>query len=211
VEAARETGYYGAIPAASLLPLIPVPEEEDEESEIKHFCLTPQHDVYADVVREIQTNGESINLNALMGLVMKGLHDGLGLNRSVFAMLGQDRSSVRARYLSGTDNDPEFSQFELSLETSHLFTHLMKKQQSVWINDDNRDQFWKFVPDSFKELIKTDSFYASSVFIDGKPIGLFYSDRHIADCHLDEDSYKHFKSLVHLAGKTLEKQRAKSS
>lgn len=210
VEAARETEYYGAIPAANLLPLIPVPEEEDEESELKHFCLTPQPAIYAEVVREIQDNAESINLNALMGLVMKGLHDGLGLNRSVFAMLSQDRSSVKARYLSGTDNDPEFSQFELPLEPSNLFTHLMKKQQSVWINDENRDKFWKLLPDRFKNLIKTDSFYASSVFIDDKPIGLFYSDRHIADCHLDEDSYKHFKSLVHLAGRTLEMQRTKS-
>ena len=211
VDAARETGFYNAIPAANLLPLIPVPEEEDEEPELKHFCLISQHHIYDEVVREIQTNGESINLNALMGLVMKGLHDGLGLNRSVFAMLGQDRSSVHARYLSGTDNDPEFSQFELSLEPSNLFTHLMKKQQSVWINDENREKFWKLVPDTFKDLIKTDSFYASSVFIDDKPIGLFYSDRHITDCHLDEDSYGYFKSLVYLAGKTLEMQRKQNN
>ncbi|MDT8404688.1 MAG: HDOD domain-containing protein [Sulfuriflexus sp.] len=208
VDAARETAYYGAIPAANLLPLIPVPEVEDDVAEPRHFCLTPQHDVYEQVVSEIQANGEAINLNELMGLVMKGLHDGLGLNRSVFAMLSQDRSSVRARYLSGTDNDPEFSQFELLLEPTNLFTHLMKKQQSVWISDTNRDKFWKLIPDAFKELIKTDAFYASSVFINDKPIGLFYSDRHITDCHLDEDSYQHFKSLVHLAGATLEKQRA---
>lgn len=210
VDAARETEYYGAIPAASLLPLIPVPEEEDEDAKLKHFCLTPQPTVYEDIVRNIQRDGESINLNALMGLVMRALHDGLGLNRSVFAMLSQDRSSVKARYLSGADNDPEFSQFELSLETSNLFTHLMKKQQSVWINDENREKFWNLVPDSLKKLIKTDSFYASSVFVEGKPIGLFYSDRHITDCHLDEDSYKRFKSLVHLVGATLERQRAKS-
>ncbi|WP_126454142.1 HDOD domain-containing protein [Sulfuriflexus mobilis] len=209
VEAARETAFYEAIPAASLLPLIPVPETEDDDEAPVHFCLTRQEAVFSEVVAEIQQNGENIDLNALMTLVMRGLHDGLGLNRSVFAMLGLDRTSLKARYLSGTDNDPEFSKFTLSLEPANLFTHLMKKPQSVWINDDNREKFWKLLPESFRNLIRTDSFYASSVFIDEKPIGLFYSDRHIEDCYLDEDSYKRFKSLIHLAAGTMQKQRAK--
>ena len=59
----------------------------------------------------------------------------------------------------------------------------------------------------FKDLIETESFYISSVFVDNKPVGMFYTDRHTADCYLDEASYQRFKQITQLTGKAMEEQR----
>ena len=144
-----------------------------------------------------------------MNLVTRCLHDGLGLNRVVFTMLeGLEHDELNARYMSGTDNDPEFNQFKISLSPTNLFTHVMKKPQSIWLNDDNKDKYGKLVPDSLKEIIHTSSFFAGSVFVGDKPIGMFYVDRHTEDCHLDEATYKRFKVLIQLVGKAIEAQQA---
>ena len=215
VAAARESEWYKVIPAATLLPIIPEFKLDDEgnwisveEVEHHHFCLMPQIDVYDEIILQIQTEARKLDLSGLMSLVTRCLHDGLGLNRVVFAMLeGMEHDELNARYMLGTDNDPEFNQFKIGLIPSNLFTHVMKKSQSIWLNEGNKEKYWKLVPDSLKEIINTSSFFAGSVFVDGKPIGLFYADRHIGDCYLDEASYKRFKVLIQLVGKAIEAQR----
>ncbi len=218
IDAARESEWYQVTPAAALLPRIPEFEldndgnpiiaEEIEEAP-HHFCLMPQLEVYNDLIENIRSAASLIDLGTLMILAMRAMHDGLGLNRVVFAMLeGVEHDELKARYMTGTDNDPEFNQFKIMLVPVNLFTHVMKKAQSIWLNDGNKDKYLKLVPDKFKEIIRTDSFYAGSVFVDGKPIGLFYADRHTEDCHLDEMTYKRFKVLIQLVGKAIEAQRA---
>ena len=217
VAAARESEWYQVIPAAALLPRIPEFELDaegnpiiiEDEHDLQHFCLMPQLEVFDTLIDNIRSAASLIDLSALMTLVMRAMHDGLGLNRVVFAMLeGIDHDELKARYMAGTDNDPEFNQFMISLVPVNLFTHVMKKAQSIWLNDENKEKYLKLIPQKFQEIIRTESFFAGSVFVDGKPIGLFYADRHTRDCHLDKKTYNRFKILIQLVGKAIEVQRA---
>jgi len=216
VAAARESAWFEVTPAATLLPLIPEFELDEEgqliaqidEHDSQHFCLMPQLNIYNEIIEHIQAKASTLDLNTLMDLVTRCLHDGLGLNRVVFAMLeGYEHDQLNARYMSGTDNDPEFNQFKISLSPVNLFTHVMKKAQSIWLHEGNKEKYWKLVPDKLKSIIITDSFFAGSVFVDEKPIGLFYADRHTEDCLLDEATYKRFKILIQLVGKAIDAQR----
>jgi hypothetical protein len=222
VGAARESSLYGALPAAALLPMLPGPwpdeddlkdrfgNAEEEEGAPRHFCLTPQLSFFDDTIDQLKTMiSGNPDLNNLMSIIMKGLHDGIGLNRVVFALLSQDHTSLNGRYLLGTDNDPMFSRFHIDVDIgqNNLFAQMIKKPCSVWINETNRPKMWPLIPNKFKELINTDSFFAMSVFVDDKPVGLFYADRHFKESHLDEQSYKHFKQLCQLASKGIQKTR----
>lgn len=221
VEAARDVEHLGTWPAAARLPMLPgeepMPEGEKEpagEPEADapvHFCLMPQWLVYDEVVAQLpQLDPETSNLHDLMTRVMRGLHDGLGLNRVVFAMLSRDRSVLQARYLAGTDNDPAFSQFRLQLDRPHLFKRLLEREQAVWVNETNHAKFWPLVPEPVQRLIQTDTFFSASVVIDGKPIGLFYADRHLPDSRLDQNAYQRFKHLCQLSTVAISRLRKAS-
>jgi HD-like signal output (HDOD) protein len=223
VRAAREAAFYGARPAAALLPLLPGGEDilikdefPDEAQPVEHVipaqetpsgdaavCLIPQQDVFRQVVAELEANLGKFELNEVMRKVVHGMHDGAGLNRVVFTMLTPDRSKLQARFMIGSDNDPLFNRFEIVLDKPHLFTRLMEKPQSLWLNDDNRNKFWPLVPEEIKHLIQTDTFCTMSFHLRGKPVGLFYADRHSGDCHLDEHAYQQFRQLCQLAAKGL--------
>lgn len=221
VEAARDTLVYGVRPAAARLPMLPEgpadgdsasgeadEHEAGEAGRPKHFCLAPQPAIYERAFAELSRGPESdLELSDLMALAMRGLHDGLGLNRVVFAMLTPDHGALRARFLAGTDHDPHFNRFAVTLDEPHLFQRMLEKPQSVWVNDDNRERLWPLVPAVIRELIRTDSFFAVSVVVEGKPIGLFYADRHFDDCHLDPVAYERFKRLCLLAGRALGRER----
>lgn len=217
VSAARETLFYNTRPAAALLPMLPskmkkpqrdvqkdgqdagAAETPDIDSATTQVCLVPQQNVYQDIVNELRENIADFSLNDLMRKIIHGMHDGAGLNRVVFTMLSPDRSTLQTRFMIGTDNDAVFNNFQIDVNKRNLFSLLLRKQQSVWVNDSNRDKYWPLVPKDIKDLIKTDSFYAMSVHVNDKPVGMFYADRHGADCQLNEQIYTRFCELCKLA------------
>jgi HD-like signal output (HDOD) protein len=227
VRAAREADFYGARPVAALLPLLPGGEEALIQDEFPGkpasprtssasgvetipssrsgnsggVCLMPQPPIFKKTVMEIRAKLGQLELSEVMRKVIHGMHHGAALNRVVFAAMTPNGKMLQARFMTGSDNDPEFNRFEISLDKPHLFTRLMEKPQSLWINDDNREKFWRLVPQGFKDRIQTDCFFVMSMHANGKPIGLFYADRHRADCQLDKACYEQFRTLCQMAVK----------
>jgi len=170
---------------------------------VAQVCLLPQADLFTRTLRELHKGMGKMELSELMRKTVHGMHDGIGLNRVVFCVLDQKREKLVSRYMLGSDNDPVFSRFEILLDKPHLFTRLMEKQVSLWINDDNRKKFWPLVPDEVRTLIKTNSFFVMSIHVHEKPVGLFYADRRSLDCKLDGHAYKQFRQICQFAAKGL--------
>ncbi|HEB92437.1 MAG TPA: HDOD domain-containing protein [Gammaproteobacteria bacterium] len=227
VRAAHEAAFYSASAPAALLPRVPGDEQflineefppQADDTSVRHpstaatedsgpatdsaiVCLSPQPAIFDTIRQEMQAGIGKLEINDMLRKAIHGMHDGAGLNRALFAMLSADRNYLQARFLIGTDSDPYFNRFRIRLDQPHLFKRLMEKPQSIRIHDGNREKFWGLVPSAVKTLIKTNSFCAQSVHINGKPVGLFYADRHSQDCDLDETTYQRFRQMCQLAVK----------
>lgn len=188
-------------PAASVTT--PPPTAEIATGTNAQICLSPQPELFKKALSELHQGIGTLDPSELMRMAVHCMHDGIGLNRAVFTLLRKHPDKLISRYIVGSDNDPIFSRFEINLDQPHLFTRLLEKQVSLWINDDNRAKFWPMVPGPFKTLIKTNSFFAMSVHVDGKPMGLFYADRRSPDCKLDDASYQQFRQVCQIAAKGL--------
>ena len=207
VAEARHWEWYGVPPAAAWLPMLPGdwPKEEDEttadtEAEI---CLAPQPATYQQIMDEIAAHlDESLDLHGMMTLVLRGMREGVGLHRVVFALLTQDRTTLKAKYVVGGQSSP-LGQFHFDLRTPNLFGRLLEKAQSVWLNDSNRSSIGPLIPAAARQVIGDGEFFAMSVFVRDKPVGLFYADRGRSGCTLDEHSYQAFKRLCLRAGEGL--------
>ncbi len=204
VDVAHESALYGVPPAALGLAYIPSkPEEKMEiqehdpiEGPAAEICLMPQIQSLKLLLRILTSKKlPTENTYKLISHILKGLHDGIGLNRVVFARLDTDNKLLKTEKIIGVDNDPLFGRFEISLEPANLFSQLMKKSQAVLINDQSREKFWPLVPDEFKKLIGTNSFIAMSIFVADKPVGMIYADRRHSACQVDEQAYQYFKTI----------------
>lgn len=212
VEVARQTNYYGVMQSASLLPQI---RNHTEQKQIKQtiskdyqadICLTPQINVLRDTLAKLKLAIQKKQSQASMiRICMQGMHDGIGLNRVVFAVTDDENKSLRVKLVMGADNDPVFNRFKINLNKPHLFFKLIKKPQAVCINDSNRQKFWPLVPIEFRKLIGTNSFMAMSVFNGDKLLGLFYADRHTSACQVDDKSYSYFKNMCNTLGQAIGK------
>lgn len=216
VDVARESALYGVPPAALGLAYIPPADEEqtdiqkqesiEEQEQEAEICLMPQIQSLK-LLLGILTQKKLATQNSyeLISHVLKGMHDGIGLNRVVFARLDTDNKLLKAEKIIGVDNDPLFSRFEIKLEPANLFSRLLEKSQAVLINNQNREKFWPLVPTEFKKLINTNSFMAMSIFVADKPVGLIYADRRNSACQMDTQAYKYFKTVCKHASKVLQR------
>jgi HD-like signal output (HDOD) protein len=201
VRVARLTSYYNVLQSAALLiaghrTTNTVTQPDAVTDDAAAICLTPQINQLKEALAELQAavnNGQP--LETLMHIGLQGMHDGIGLNRVVFAKLDRDNNALVGRVIIGAENDPLFNRFHIRLDRPHLFSRLMDKTQAVCINDDNRKKYWPMVPTEFQKLVGTNSFMAMSLVIGQKPVGLFYADRHNHACQIDSKSYDYFKKL----------------
>lgn len=192
-------------PAAAWLPMLPGewPEEPDEDEKEQRqatpaACLMPNSHELQRVMDEIAAHLDgTLNLHDMMSLVLKGLHEGIGLDRVVFALMTADRGIVRAKYVLGADKDSPLRNFQFETKSPHLFSRLLSKMQSVWVNASNKATFASLLPDDICHMIGgSGDFFAMSVFVHDKPVGLVYGDRRHGSCQLDEHSYQEFKRLT---------------
>ena len=79
----------------------------------------------------------------------------------------------------------------------------MRKQQSVWVNQKNREKYAALLTAGLFVKINEKDFLAMSLFIQNKPIGLFYLESD-SEQTLSADHYQQFVSICKTTGATLE-------
>lgn len=197
VAAARQWQWYGTPPAAAWLPMLPG-EWPEEPAPVcgERVCLAPHPDRLHRTLDEISAHLDgTLDFEQMMLLVLRGMREGLGLSRALFALATPDGSRVRVKYVLGAEPGSMLRHFEFGLHTPHLFARLMEKMQGVWFNEANAKTLGPLIPSEMRKVIGEGDFFAMSIAVGGKPAGLFYADRKHGACALDEHSYQEFKKL----------------
>jgi HD-like signal output (HDOD) protein len=226
VAAARALPWNPAPSAAAWLPMLEGewPAEADEQrvpaqefqaghqggvfaAEAAHgeaVCLIPHRDKFDAVMAQFEPDAASgMDLPQLAVLLLKGLREGLGLSRVLFAQVAPDGAWVKPRFSLGVPDDAPLKRFAFPLTGGHLFHRLMTKPQGIWYGEENRKKFESLLPDPLRVILGRE-FLAMSVQVNGRPFALIYADRGAGDaCHLDNAVYTSFKLLCLKAGQRL--------
>ncbi|MCG8061710.1 MAG: HDOD domain-containing protein [Candidatus Thiodiazotropha taylori] len=134
-------------------------------------------------------------LQALLNDALQQMHEELGLSRTMFAMLSPDKSALRARFVVESEQQLSLKGFALNMTKPNLFKALMNKPQAISLNRDNAEQYLPMIPQSALEQINNSGFVSMSVFIQGKPVGLFYADNGISGPGVTRRQYDNFKVI----------------
>lgn len=179
VLAARAWRWYGAVPAAAWLPMLP-------RAEVQPDAAAPS----------ASATPSPRNSQELLDAALNALRREVGLGRAMFALVSADRQWLKAKWMQGVASDSPMAGFTLSLARANLFGQLLGKPQSVWLHDANRDNLRPFITPDMMRLLGRGDFFAMSVFLKDKPVGLLFADAQGgARKILDETSYQRFKEI----------------
>lgn len=139
------------------------------------------------------------DLHGMMAEVMRRIRVQTGAARVVFAMLNKDRSRLRTRLALGGNADDGLRRLDLDLSQRNLFSALMGKPQSLWLNQRNARQYQGYLPVSLRQMLAPEGAYMMSLFVGNRPLGLMLGD----GSGLSDQGYRHFRDLCHEATGTL--------
>lgn len=172
-------------------------EIEDDDQDIPLMGGSRPHEKPA---QEVATaNPGKPDLHATMGAVMKRIRTEAGAGRVVFAMLNKERSRLRTRLALGGNAEDGIRRLDLDLAQKNLFTALMGKPQSLWLNSDNAAKYKGYLPASLRSLLAPQGAFIMSLFVGDRPLGLMYGDGEA----LSDTGYRQFRVLCHEATSAL--------
>ncbi|MCB1849361.1 MAG: HDOD domain-containing protein [Gammaproteobacteria bacterium] len=135
------------------------------------------------------------SLQYMLSGIMRQIVAECGVERAMFAMITPDRRSLRARFILGATKEAKIRTFQVGLEKRHLFSALLLKQQSFWLNQGNREKYLTSIPEELHILLNIDNFFVGSLFAAGTSLGIIYGDCGSAG-NLDQASFNQFKQLL---------------
>jgi hypothetical protein len=195
-DAARRRVFGLEHPAATWLPMLPGDWPPEQQGQQERPAVTSASQSVADPFRQVMDEiarhlDGTLTLHELMVLVMRGMRHGVGLERIVFALLTNDRSTLAAKSVIGAEDGSPLKGFRFNMADKHLFSVLMAKPQAIHVTDENRTKYAAYLTDDIVRTTSGRDFCAMSISLNGKVIGMFYGD----GGEIDASRYGQFKKL----------------
>jgi hypothetical protein len=197
--AAEVARNYGA---QNLAQLIPGGEEvatlQGDEGFAPKFPK-PDPSLQLKVLRELSSILRSKpDLNLVLEILLEGIHRGVGMDRAVFALYNPVRAQIRAKYVLGVDAESlmEHFSFPVDIGLGNPFSEvLFGNGAGLWVKNVIKSDFSQLVIAQIRKILGTKSFFLTPIIVGGKPIGLFYADRHSSRRALDTAAFEAFDHM----------------
>jgi len=193
--------------ASSIIKYLPIDEEDIKDNGDEHFfdanCPVPDPLLQLNILRDL--SGILIDkpdFNLILEIILEGIYRGVGLDRTVFAMLTSDKKAIKAKYALGKDNQNFINKFHFSLQTNNIFSKLIQSHQPIWVKDSQAKKM--DISEDIRLVLASREFYLAPLIVLGRIVGLIYADRQPSKRKLDNESFDSFKHFVQQANQSLD-------
>ncbi len=200
---------FGASLAAMLIPIPGVDEFKNKGHKgiVKkkdNLIEYPEPDplLQLNVLRDLSNVLESEpDFNNIIGVVLEGLHRGVGMDRVLFAVLDKNTLQLNIKFILGIDIQKLEKEFHISTsEDEHtVFSWVIEHIDSVWVKTVNQIGFNVKQVKAILDIIEVERFILNPLVINKNVIGVFYCDRKPSGREITDSDYE---SCRHFAQQT---------
>jgi HD-like signal output (HDOD) protein len=147
-----------------------------------------------NILRDMTAIGhERPDFNLLLEMALEGIYRGIGMDRALFALVGQGHSEIRAKYVLGVQSQRmlEVFCFPLAEAMPNIFQEALSNQQGIWVGKPG--QTFLDLDRAIIRKLGGANFFVMPVMVGGKSFGLFYADRIPSGRSLDQQSFENFE------------------
>jgi len=185
---------------------VPVPNPFVEQETSAEPASEPNTAVFDELVRIMSQQSDAFaDLHELMNAATQGLAYGINLKRAMVCLINRNESRLKTYFHVGSEKGSKFSSFKTNLIPGTIFSKLVERPASIWVKPHSDNKIIKLIPMNFKQVIEVEEYFLISVFLNNKPVAIFYADNY-HDKPMSETQYKQFKVLCAAASKALKHQ-----
>jgi hypothetical protein len=151
---------------------------------------------------------EKADLQLVLRMIIEGIFRSNAMDRTLFAILSPDRSHFDVRYVLGDSSDEFKERFRFPLKENayRLFNYILRQHQKpIWLGSEQSGLIQSMVTDKIRSLTHSDEFFVAPLTLNGRDIGIIYSDRSITRRRMDDDAFKSFVRFSILANANIKR------
>jgi len=205
---------FGASLAAMLIPVPGVDElknkghkkiSKKKEGELHVDYPDPDPVLQLNVLRDLSNVMESKpDFNNIIGVVLEGLHRGVGMDRVLFAIFDKNTLQLNIKFILGLDIKKLEKEFHIKTgeEEHSVFSWVMERSENVWVKTVNHIGIGLTTIKNILDIIEVENFILNPLVINNNVVGVFYSDRKPSGRVITADDYescKHFAQQTSFA------------
>lgn len=138
------------------------------------------------------------DINRLLHTVVEGVHRGIGMDRTVFALLTTKKDAVAAKFVLTEVEERLQASFRFSLrpEMNPLLAAVIGQRRAFWIRADSPPDERKLVRGPFAQFVGKSDFLIHPVLFSDKCIGFLYADRANSERPIESSDEASFRQFV---------------
>ncbi|GAB4354080.1 MAG: HDOD domain-containing protein [Methylohalobius crimeensis] len=185
--------------ASSIIAYLPIPEnssaeETSADGQEAEKYPSPDPILQLNILRDLSRILEKQpNINLTLETVLEGIYRGVGMDRTLFALLTSDKKHIHGKYALGEDNQLFTQKFRFELGQVPFFDWLFKHKDAIWIKNTQDQENQPLIVNQLLEIIAAPTFFAFPLILNTTPIGIVYADRQPSMRKLDADSFESFR------------------
>ncbi|PCJ48137.1 MAG: hypothetical protein COA74_09720 [Gammaproteobacteria bacterium] len=173
----------------------------------KKELKAPNKDVINNILNELETmenESTELDINFVLQLVLEGVHRGVGMDRGLVAFIEQSSGKLVGKYAVQDRNSSLVSDFSFTIASTPLFQSVIKDKKCIWSKKAVHGPMAGELLAKFKVILGSNDFLAGPILIQGRPMGMYYSDRQITGQKLTLSDFDAFKMVINRANQILE-------
>ena len=174
-------------------------QNETEQEDIEIDYLVPDQEYQLKALQNIMMMTSKGGTPAdLFQQVLKGVHNGVGLERVALAIFNTGRTQVSARYIIGqkTTSWREKFRFDYERRKDNIFAAVMASKRCAWLGNPEFYDLETLRSDRLNGLIGIGDFLIGPIIANNRQVGFLYGDMRVTGRELNESYFTGFKHFV---------------
>ncbi|BAN49407.1 HDOD domain-containing protein [Metapseudomonas resinovorans] len=213
-EAVKVAATFGASKLCHLIPQTDPEQIRLQREQRQARLLQPDPKVTQQALQELRMlESRKADINLVLDALLRGLHQGVGLERVMVAVLSDQRSRFSVRRAVGEGTERWLNEFTLPAsqpEQPNLFSYVLRTRETMWMGVPASYSLNDLVTRPMREWLGQGMFFIAPLLVGKREIGVIYADCRLSGRALRHEQFVAFQYFAQAASRCLEAMAQKS-
>ncbi|MVW75961.1 HDOD domain-containing protein [Pseudomonas xionganensis] len=207
-EAVKVVATFGASQLGRLIPNTDPEQIRLQQEERKARLLQPDLLVLQQALQDlglmVVRRGD---VGSILDTLLKGLHQGAGLERVLLVVLADNHSCFRPKRVVGEGTQAWLDDFVLPAHQSeqpHIFSYVLRNKEPLWMGVPASYNLNELVTLPIRQRLGQGMFFIAPLMAGTREIGVVYADSRVSGRALTHEQFVAFQRFTQLTGRCLE-------
>jgi HD-like signal output (HDOD) protein len=206
-ETVKVAATFGASKLCNLIPNTDPEQVRLQQAQRRARLLQPNLLVLQQALQDLgMMVSKRGDVSMILDTLLKGLHQGAGLERVMLAVLSDGQTCFRAKRAVGEGTENWMKDFVLpaeQIEQPHIFSYVLRDKEALWMGVPASYSLNEMVTQPMRQLLGQGMFFIAPLLAERRKIGVLYADCRLSGRALKHEQFVAFQRFTQLTGRCL--------